>query len=68
MARSGSLSEFEYRLAAQRREDGRLERDQRRQEKEREKNRQQEHLDCRQREADERTAAVQEQVKVSMRC
>jgi restriction system protein len=64
MPRSGSLSDFERRLVAQRREDDRLDREQRRQDKEREKARQQEHLESRQREADEKNAAVQEQVKI----
>jgi restriction system protein len=63
MARSGSLSEFERRLAAQRREDDRQDREQRKQDREQEKARQQAHLESRQAEADTMTAAVQEQVK-----
>jgi restriction system protein len=64
MARTGSLSDFERRLVAQRREDDRLDREQRRQGTEREKALRQEHLESRQREADSRSAAVQEQVKI----
>jgi restriction system protein len=64
MARSGSLSEFELRLAAQRREDDRRDREQRKQDKEEEKARQQAHLESRQREADAKTAAVQDQVTI----
>jgi restriction system protein len=64
MARSGSLSEFELRLAAQRREDDRLDREQRKQDGEQEKARQQAHLESRQAEADTMNAAVQEQVTI----
>ena len=64
MARSGSLSEFERRLVAQRRGDDRLDREQRRQDKDREKDQQQEQAETRQREAEEKTAAVQEQIKI----
>ena len=64
MARSGSLSDFERRLVTQRREDDRLDREQRKQDKEREKARQQEQLESRQREADEKNTAVQEQVRI----
>jgi restriction system protein len=63
MARSGNLSEWERRLAAQHREDERLARERGRQEKEREKVRQQAHLESAQQAADEQTAEVQEQVK-----
>jgi restriction system protein len=64
MARSGSLSEFERRLMAQRREDDRRDREQRNQDREQEKARQQVLLESRQREAEEKTAAVQEQVTI----
>ena len=64
MARSGSLSDFERRLVTQRREDDRLDREQRKQDKEREKARQQVQLESRQREADEKNTAVQEQVRI----
>ncbi|MGD0065529.1 MAG: hypothetical protein ABSB76_19055 [Streptosporangiaceae bacterium] len=64
MARIGSLSDFERRLVAQRREDDRLDREQRKQDSEREKTLQQEQLESRQREADSRSAAVQERVKI----
>jgi hypothetical protein len=63
MARSGSLSEWERRLADQRPDDERLARERRQQDKEEDKARQQEHLESRQRTADERTAAVAEQIK-----
>jgi restriction system protein len=62
MPRSGSLSEWERRLAAQHRDDQRLARERRQQEKEKEKALQNEHLESRQRTADEQTAAVQEQI------
>jgi restriction system protein len=61
MPRSGSLSDFERRLAERHREEQRLARE-RRQEKEKDKARQQEHLDAQQRAAEEQTAAVQEQI------
>jgi restriction system protein len=64
MARSTSLSEFELRLAAQRREDDRRDREQRKQDREKEQARQQAHLESRQAEADTMSAAVQEQVKI----
>src|ERR1700688_3337910 len=64
MSRSGSLSDFERRLAAQRRDDDRMDREQRKQDKERERTRQQEQLESWQREADEKNAAVQEQVRI----
>jgi restriction system protein len=64
MARSTSLSEFEFRLAAQRREDDRLDREQRKQDREQEKARQQAQLESRQQEADTKSAAVQEQVTI----
>jgi len=64
MARTGSLSDFERRLVAQRREDDRLDREQRRQDQDREKALQQEQLESRQREADAKNAAVQEQVTI----
>jgi restriction system protein len=64
MARSGSLSDFERRLVTQSREDDRLDREQRKQDKEREKARQQVQLESRQREADEKNTAVQEQVRI----
>ena len=63
MPRSGNLSDWERRLAAQHRDDERLARERRQQEKEKEKARQQEHLESRQRTADEQTAAVQEQIE-----
>jgi restriction system protein len=62
MARSGNLAELERRLAA-RREDERLARERKRQEKEQGKLREQEQLESARRAAGEQTAAVQEQVK-----
>jgi len=63
MARSGNLAALEQRLAAQRREDDRLARERRQREKDEERVRQQEHLESVQREAEERTAALQERMK-----
>jgi restriction system protein len=63
MPRSGSLADWERRLAAQRRDEQRLARERRQQEKEKEQARQQEHLEAQQRAADEQTAAVQERLK-----
>jgi len=63
MSRSGNLAEWERRLAAQHRDDERLTRERTRREREQEKARQQEHLESQQRTADERAAAVQEQIK-----
>jgi restriction system protein len=63
MPRSGSLAEFERRLAAQHRDEQRLARERKQQEKEKEKARQAEHLEAQQRTADEQNAAVQEQIK-----
>jgi restriction system protein len=62
MPRSGSLSDWERRLAAQHRDEQRLARERRQQEKEREKARQQDHLDAQQQAAEEQTAAAAEQV------
>jgi len=62
MPRSGSLSDWERRLAERHREEQRLARERRQQEKEKHKARQQEHLDSQQRAAEEQTAAVQEQI------
>jgi restriction system protein len=62
MPRSGSLSDWERRLAAQHREEQKLARERRQQEKEKDKARQQEHLESQQRAAEEQTAAVQEQI------
>jgi restriction system protein len=64
MARSGSLAALEQRLAAQRRDDERLVRERRQRDKEQEKVRQQEHLESQQRAAEEKTAAVQQRMKV----
>jgi restriction system protein len=64
MARSGSLAQWEQRLAAQRREDDRLARERRQQEKDQERVRQQEHLESQQQAAEEQTAAVEERMKV----
>ena len=63
-ARSGSLSDLERLLVTQRRDDDRLNREQRKQDQEQEKAREQEHLESRQREADAKTAEVQEQLRV----
>jgi restriction system protein len=63
MPRSGSLAEWERRLAAQHRDEQRLARERRQQEKEKEQARQTEHLEAQQRSADEQTAAAQEQIK-----
>ena len=63
MPRSGNLSEWEHRLAAQHRDDERLARERRQRDKDKEKARQQEQLESRQRTADEQTAAVQEQIE-----
>ncbi len=64
MARSGSRSEWEPRLAAQRREDDPLARDLGRQATEPKKARQQERPETKQQAADERTAEVQRQIKM----
>ena len=63
MARSGSLAEFEQRLAAQRREDDQLARERRQREKDQKLAHQQEHLKSQERAAEEQTAAVQERLK-----
>jgi len=63
MARSGSLSAWEQRLAAQRRQDERLARERRQRDRESERLRQQEHLESREQAAEEQTAAVREQMK-----
>jgi restriction system protein len=63
MARSGSLAQWEHRLAAQRREDDRLARERRQREKDQERVRQQEHLESQQQSAEEKTAAVEERMK-----
>jgi hypothetical protein len=63
MARSGSLAQWEQRLAAQRREDDRLARERRQREKDHERVRQQEHLESQQQAAEEQTAAVEERMK-----
>jgi len=63
MARSGSLAQWEQRLAAQRREDDRLARERRQREKGQDRIRQQEHLESQERAAEEQTAAVQERMK-----
>lgn len=62
MPRSGSLSDWERRLAAQRRDDERAARERRQQQRDKEKARQTEHLESRQRTADEQTATVAEQI------
>jgi restriction system protein len=63
MARSGSLAQWEQRLAAQRREDDRLARERGKRAKDQERIRQQEHLESQQRAAEEQTAAVEERMK-----
>lgn len=63
MARSGSLADWQSRLAEQRREDERLAREQRRRDKEQERARQLEHAESRQQEAEASTAAVAQQLK-----
>jgi restriction system protein len=63
MARSGNASDWQARLAAQRQEQERLARERKEQQREKEKVRQKEYLESQQRDADEQTAAVQEQVK-----
>jgi len=63
MARSGNASDWQARLAAQRQEEERLARERKAQQREKEQARQQEYLESQQRDADEQTAAVQEQVK-----
>jgi restriction system protein len=63
MPRSGSLAEWERRLAAQHQDEQRQARERRQREGEKEKARQQEHLESQQRAADEQTAAVQERIK-----
>lgn len=68
MSRSGNPAGWEPHLAAQYREDERLARERRQQEKGEEEVRRQGHLESRQEAADEQTAAVQEQVETSMRC
>lgn len=59
MARSGSLAEWERRLAAQRREDDRRAREQRQRDQEQDRASQQERHEAQQRAADEQSAAVQ---------
>jgi restriction system protein len=63
MPRSGSLSDWERRLAAHHQDEQRLARERRQQEKQKEKARQEEHLEAQQRAADEQNAAVHEQIK-----
>jgi chromosome segregation ATPase len=63
MARSGNLAEWERRLAEQRREDERLARERRQAERERERARPQEREEPAQQDAQEQTAALDEQVK-----
>ncbi len=63
MARSGSLAALEQRLAAQRREDDRLAREQRQRAGEQERLRQREHLESQQQAAEEKTAALGERMK-----
>ena len=67
MARSGSLAQWEQRLAAQRREDDRRARERRQQERDAERVRQQEHLASRQQEAEEKTAEAQARMKAPAR-
>jgi restriction system protein len=62
MPRNASLADWERRLATHR-DDERLARERRQQEKDREKIRQQEHLESGQRAADEQTAALAEQLE-----
>jgi len=62
MPRSGSLPDWEHRLA-QHRDEERLVRERRQQQKDQEKTRQAEHLESQQHSADERSAAVQEQLE-----
>jgi restriction system protein len=63
MARTGNASDWQHRLAAQRQESERLARESRREQRDREKARQEELLESKQRDAEEQTAAVQEQIK-----
>jgi restriction system protein len=63
MFHSRNPPEWQYRLAAQHREDERLDRERKRQEMEQEKVRQQERLQAQQRAAGEQTAAAAEQIK-----
>lgn len=63
MARSGSLAQFEQRLAAQRREEDRQARERRQREKDQDRIREQEHLESRQQVAEEQTAQVEERMK-----
>jgi restriction system protein len=64
MSPGGSQSEWQRRQAAQRREDERRKREQANQAKEEERRRKQEHLAFQQRKAEEKTAAVEGQVRV----
>jgi len=64
MARSGSRSQWERQMAAQRREAERQAREQTRLAKELEKARQQRHIESRQRVADLKTAEVERQIKM----
>jgi restriction system protein len=63
MARSGSLAAFERQLANQRREDDRQAREKRQRERDAERLRQQELLASQQQQAEDKTAAVQAQLK-----
>lgn len=63
MARSGSLPEWQQRLAAQRQEDNWLAREKARQAREREKAHQQEHIDSQEQAAGERTAEIERQIR-----
>lgn len=64
MARSGSRSQWERQMAAQRREAERQAREQARLAKELEKARQQRHIESQQRAADLKTAEVERQIKM----
>jgi restriction system protein len=63
MARSGSIAQFEQRLAAQRREEDRQARERRQREKDQDRIREQEHLESQQGAAEEQTAEVEERMK-----
>lgn len=64
MARSGSRSEWERQMAAQRREADRQAREQARLAKEQEKDRQERHIQSQQRAAEVKTAKVEQRVKI----
>jgi restriction system protein len=63
MARSGSIAQFEQRLAAQRREEDRQARERRQREKDQDRLREQEHVESQQRAAEEQTTEVEERMK-----